>query len=272
MNPIERCFEREGLPRFGLPGDLAAAYGGDFGLGRPVLYANFVASVDGVVALPGGVESGHIVSGGDEPDHFIMGLLRAAADAVLIGAGTFATATGELWHPEAVYPAAADGYAELRRQLGLRPHPLLVVVTGSGRLDPTQPALRDCLVLTSPVGEARLRGNLPQGARVVVAGESPFAGAGLVELLHAQGLESILAEGGPTLLAPLLAEGLVDELFLTSSPRLFGRYPRDRRKALVDGTDLGGRPMELASLGRHGSHLYLRYACKPAEAKAGLPG
>ena len=55
MNPLERCFEREGLPCFGLPDDLAAAFGGDFGLDRPELYANFVASVDGVVALPGGV-------------------------------------------------------------------------------------------------------------------------------------------------------------------------------------------------------------------------
>ena len=102
MKPLERLFEREGLPCFGLPAELAAAYGGDFGLGRPELYANFVASVDGVVALPGAGESGQRVSGGDEPDRFIMGLLRAAADAVLIGAGTFRTAVGDLWHPEAV--------------------------------------------------------------------------------------------------------------------------------------------------------------------------
>jgi len=27
----------------------------------------------------------------------------------------------------------------------------------------------------------------------------------------------------------------------------------------VEGLDLGGRPMELASLRRHESHLYLRY-------------
>src|SRR5205814_8393664 len=51
--------------------------------------ANFVESLDGVVALPEARgESGGVVSGGSEADRFIMGLLRACADAVLIGAGT----------------------------------------------------------------------------------------------------------------------------------------------------------------------------------------
>ena len=155
--------------------------------------------------------------------------------------------------------------------LGLRPHPVLVVVTASGHLDTTQPALRDCLILTTPQGEGRLRGNLPEGARVLVLGAPPFAGQSLVDLLHAQGLKSILAEGGPALVGPLLAKGLVDELFLTTSPRLFGRYPGDRRKALVDGVDLEGRPMRLASLRRHESHLYLRFACNPAGAATRWP-
>jgi hypothetical protein len=44
MNPIERLFERDGLPRFGLPVALATSYVGDFGLSRPALYANFVWS------------------------------------------------------------------------------------------------------------------------------------------------------------------------------------------------------------------------------------
>jgi riboflavin biosynthesis pyrimidine reductase len=269
MKPLECCFEREGLPGFGLPDDLATAFGGDFGLDRPELYANFVASVDGVVALPGDVESGHIVSGSDEPDRFIMGLLRAAADAVLIGAGTFRKAAGELWHPESVYRPAAGSYAELRRKLGLRPHPRLVVVTASGHIDTTQPALRDGLILTTPQGEGRLRGRLPEGARVAVMDAPPFAGQSILDLLHGQGLLTLLVEGGPTLVGQLLAEGLIDELFLTTSPKLFGRYPGDRRKALVEGVDLGGRPMELASLRRHASHLYLRFGLKPSETMTG---
>jgi riboflavin biosynthesis pyrimidine reductase len=136
---------------------------------------------------------------------------------------------------------------------------VLVVVTGSGQLNPSQPALRDCLILTTPRGGDRLRGTLPEGARVAVVGAQPIAGRSLVDVLHTQGLRTILVEGGPTLLGPLLAEGLIDELFLTSSPLLFGRHPGDLRKSLVEGVDLGGRAMELASLRRHESYLYLRY-------------
>ena len=88
MLKLERLFERAGLPVAGLPPALAALYGGDFGVARPALYANFVSSIDGVVALATGAESGQLISGGSEPDRFVMGLLRAVADAVLARSGT----------------------------------------------------------------------------------------------------------------------------------------------------------------------------------------
>ena len=54
-SPLERLFERPDLPEFTLPAGLAAAYGGNMRFARPRVFANFVASVDGVVALPEGV-------------------------------------------------------------------------------------------------------------------------------------------------------------------------------------------------------------------------
>jgi len=260
MKPLERLFECDGLPVFGLPAALTATYGGDFGLNRPQLYANFVSSVDGVVALAGVGESGHVVSGDNEPDRFIMALLRAAADAILIGAGNLRKADGDLWYPETVYPATGEHFAELRKQLGLQPHPLLVVVTASGQIDPKQPALRDCLIITSPQGETHLRGKLQSGARIAVLTGKRFDGHSLLELLHAQGLRVILTEGGPSLVGQLLEEGLIDELFLTTSPRLFGRRPGDERKSLVEGFDLSGHALKLLSVRRHESYLYLRYS------------
>jgi riboflavin biosynthesis pyrimidine reductase len=73
------------------------------------------------------------------------------------------------------------------------------------------------------------------------------------------GYARILTEGGPSIVGELAAEGLLDELFLTTSPTLFGRFPDDGRKALTDGADLGGVPLELLSLRRHGSHVFSRY-------------
>jgi riboflavin biosynthesis pyrimidine reductase len=259
MNPIECLFEREGLPRFRLPPILAKLYGGDFGIARRALFANFVASADGVVALRVAGESGAIVSGHSESDRFVMGLLRAVADAVLIGAGTFRAGAGDRWLAEAAYPEAAADFAELRASLGLRPRPLLVVVTGSGDIDVAQPALADALILTTPSGEDRLRGRLPAGARALV-GDTQVAGCRVwLDLLHAQGLGAILCEGGPTLFGELVQQGLVDELFLTASPVLFGRRPGDGRKSLVEGLDLAGKGADLLGVRRHDSHLFLRY-------------
>jgi riboflavin biosynthesis pyrimidine reductase len=255
---LERLFEREGLPSFTLPERLSAIYGGAIGFAAPCLFANFVASLDGVVGLPGDKESGQIISGKSAADRFVMGLVRACADAVVIGAGTFRKAPGHLWRAEAIYPAAAESFAELRRQLGLRPQPLFVLVTGSGDIDPAHPALRDAWVVTSPAGAAKLAPVLPASARVVTL-DGAVRMATVLERLHGAGYARVLTEGGPSLFAEVVKERLLSELFLTLSPLLFGRCENDGRLALAQGQDVGGARFELASLRRHGSLLFARY-------------
>jgi riboflavin biosynthesis pyrimidine reductase len=260
MTRIELLFERPDLPHLGLPAPLVSMYGGDFGIARQRVFANFVSSVDGVVALPVDTESGRIVSGDSEADRFVMALLRACADAVLIGANTFRKARGDFWDAAHAYSAAAELFADVRRQLGLPLQPRLVVVTASGKIDTSQPALRGALIATTPAGAAHLRGSLPEGAAVVVFDDTPIRCGSLIECLHAEGLRRVLTEGGPSLVGHLLQEGLVDELFLTVSPVLFGRKIDDGRKSLLDGVDLPGQKLELCSARRDRSHLFLRYA------------
>ena len=255
--PLQLLFERAGLPVYDLPESLRSRYGGPFGLRDDCVYANFVASVDGVVALRMEEESGHIISGGSEADRFVMGLLRACADVVLLGAGTFRKAAGHLWHAEAIHPAAAPQFAELRRRLGLRPQPPLVVVTATGEIDPAQPALRDALIVTTPAGKARLEGRVPATTRFE---SGAIRLPEVIELLRAQGHHRILTEGGPTLASELAAAALLDELFLTRAPSLFGRVTADGRKGLIDGVDLSGRAVDLLGVRQSGSYLFLRYA------------
>ena len=257
--PLQLLFEREGLPGFDLPQALRECHGGGFGLAEQCVYANFVASIDGVVALRTEEESGHIISGGSEADRFVMGLLRACADAVLLGAGTFRKAAGHLWRAEAIHPAGALLYAELRRRLGLSPHPPLVLVTATGEIDPAQPALRDGIVVTTPAGEARLRGRLPSTTRVE---SGPIRLGELLAKLRGEGYRRILTEGGPSLASQLAEEGLLDELFLTRSPALYGRMSADGRKSLIDGVDLAGRGADLLAVRRSESYLFLRYALR----------
>ena len=70
-----------------------------------------------------------------------MGLLRAFADVVLIGAGTLASSPKGTWLPEKVYPPAADAFAELRRGLGRAERPEVAILTGHGSIDPAHPVL-----------------------------------------------------------------------------------------------------------------------------------
>ena len=257
--PLSPLFEDAALPRFALPGALESAYGGGLGFERPRAFANFVSSVDGVAAFPDRGESGHVVSGGNAADRFVMGLLRACADTVLVAAGTFRKTPGARWTADAIYPAGAAHFAEARRALGLATAPRFVLLTGSGDLDATGPALEDALVVTTANGRARLAGKLPATARVLTVASDPIRLEDVVARLAAEGTRLLLAEGGPSLLSELVRGRLLDELFLTISPTLFGRFPDDHRKSIADGADLGGVPMHLLSARRHRSFLFLRY-------------
>jgi riboflavin biosynthesis pyrimidine reductase len=260
--PLELLFERARSDPFDLPAALRKSYGGALGLPSVCLFANFVASLDGIVALPGDRESGQIISGRNVADRFVMGLLRACADAVLLGAGTFRKSAGHLWHPERIYPPAAAEFADLRRSLGLSAAPRLAIVTASGAIDVEQPAAQEAWIFTTEPGERVLRGRLPSSTRLTVLDSNRLSPSAVVEALRGDGLTRILTEGGPTLFSELVRDRLVDELFLTSSPALFGRFVGDQRKSLTDGQELGGAALELLGLRRHGSHLFLRYALK----------
>src|SRR5512141_2287638 len=99
MISLDTLFEKDGLPSYGLAEGLKQRYGGGLGFEAPRLYANFVSSLDGVVALEGTTNSSQMISGKSEADRFVMGLLRACADAVMIGAGTLRAAPASLWTP-----------------------------------------------------------------------------------------------------------------------------------------------------------------------------
>ncbi len=90
--PLESLYDMERDSDLLLPPDLAALYGRlQFPLhpGRPYVIGNFVSTLDGVVTLNApGQSGGGPISGFNPHDHLVMGLLRAVADAVIVGAGT----------------------------------------------------------------------------------------------------------------------------------------------------------------------------------------
>ena len=263
LEPLELLYEADSVPRIALPAELARLHGGDLGIDEPCLYANFVATLDGVVAIPPLPRSNEFIAQGSDADRFLVGLLRAFADVVLIGSGVLRASPRGTWRPDKVFPPAAAAYAELRRGLGVSAAPEVAVLTGTGSIDPDHPLLEaGALVLTSTAGADLLEGRLPRASTIVaLGGSSTIVAEAIVGALHDRGHRRVLCEAGPHTFGGLLAAGVVDELFLTTSPLLVGDGEPGSRFRLVEAADLAGAAAQarLVSLRRHGSHLFHRY-------------
>jgi riboflavin biosynthesis pyrimidine reductase len=177
-----------------------------------------------------------------------------------------------MWTSEFIYPPEAASYSELRQSLGLAPSPRLVVVSASGNLDGSAPALaQGALVVTTQLGYERLRGRLPEASTLrVLRPDGYIEPSEILELIRAEGHGLVLTEGGPTLLGSFLGANLVDELFLTLSPLLAGGEGAGRRH-LVEGVGFEGdclRQAVLMSVRRSGAHLFLRYDLEAARKAA----
>ena len=256
------------------PADLARRYGGPLSVplrpGRPTVIANFVESLDGIVALGTGPRGGGSeISGASEPDRFVMALLRTLADVVVVGAGTFRAAPGHEWTPRGVAPRWAADCAAWRAEMQLPPQPAIMVISASGDVPPDHPGLsRDDIratIATTADGARRLadRG-VPGRARVEVLSDGPtIEPSALLGLLSRLDTRLALCEGGPHLLSDLLASDVVDELFVTVAPQLLGRGAGTAvRLGLAEGRAWDPREAPwgtLRSVRRAGSHLFLRY-------------
>jgi riboflavin biosynthesis pyrimidine reductase len=259
-----------------LPPRLARLYG-EFRMpvprDRPLVFGNFVSTLDGVVSLNvPGHEGGGDISGFNTEDRMVMGLLRTVADVVVVGSGTMKGDPHHMWTGAAICPELASDYARLRQALGKQQPALKVVTSMSGRVDLALPGFGGgarhpgrVLVLTSARGAKRLA-TQPGARRVDIrvlntSRASPAAILG--ELTRLVAPERVLVEGGPLLVGSFYAEQLLDEQFLTLSPQLAGREENDGRIGFVMGQQFAPRDPHWATLSdvrRGASHLFLRYA------------
>ncbi|HEY8807206.1 MAG TPA: dihydrofolate reductase family protein [Candidatus Limnocylindria bacterium] len=163
--------------------------------GRPHVALNFVMTADGRVSYQGRAEIG------TRTDRLLMFHLRSLADAVMIGAGTLR-----------VDPFTPSVKGRVRQ-------PLAIVVSRTCELPLdnrffAHPGERLVATATSatPAAVAAVRA---AGAQVEAFGDTDVDLVRLLGALRDRGVRFLLGEGGPTLAGQLLAQQLVDELFLT---------------------------------------------------------
>jgi riboflavin biosynthesis pyrimidine reductase len=228
--------------------------------------------MDGVVTLQiEGHAGGGDISGFSAQDRMVMGLLRAVADVVIVGSGTFCADPRHVWTPAAICPELANDYRRLRDAM-LKPCTALnVIVSAGGNIDLRLPIFASgrvpVLILTTLVGAKRLADQKPPDSvaiRAIRGADGKIApGAILEEVARASRGKRILLEGGPHLLGSFYKARLIDEQFLTLAPQIAGREAGDCRLSLVMGTQFA--PLDplwgtLTDVRRGRSHLFLRYS------------
>ena len=215
---------------------------------RPRVAVNFAVTADGAISLASGVSGGI----GDEGDLAVFRGLRDRADAILAGSGT----------------VAAEGYGRLirdetrraqREQRGLTPDPLMVMISRSGNLPLSAPIFaspeQSIAVFTSEAADRpQVEAALDVTPLAEVNAERAF------DLLADQGVRSIVCEGGPQLTSALIAQDLVDDVFLTIAPKLAG----GGLTGLVSGPPID-MPVELmlTSVAERNGSLFVRWS-RPA--------
>jgi riboflavin biosynthesis pyrimidine reductase len=244
MDPLLTLFDEapgEALP---LPPELGALYGPlrmRSRPDRPHVFANFVASLDGIVAVDPPNGGGAEINGGNPQDLAVMGLLRSVADAVIIGAGNLRAEGNHVWTGEYVCPELAEPYARLRTALGKVAAPLQVVVSGSGDLDLSRTVFSGsvpAVVVTTGAGRERLRAKRPTVRTAVADATDGWLSLDAVLDAVRVGSGALVLVGRPS---EPVTFGLVEGGFF--------------RPGVVRGRLLSAR--------RRGDHLFVRYGFRP---------
>lgn len=220
---------------------------------RPYLALNMVSTTDGRATVEG--RSGPI---GNAADRELFHALRTTVDAVMAGAGTVRV--------ERYRRLVRDERArQIRHRRGLEEEPWACIVSGRLALPQDTPILCDpaarVVIATSSAA------SLPQaegGAQIeyIRSREEGLLDlpSAMSELCERFGVRTVLCEGGPHTNSQLLADGLVDELFLSLSPKLAGGDVTDEALRIVAGQAIDP-PVEMELIGAFEceSHLFLRY-------------
>lgn len=217
---------------------------------RPHVAVNMVHTTDGRATVDGRTAPISSVA-----DRQLFHALRTRTDAIMVGAGTLRVER----YGRMVRDAERR---EQRREAGLQPDPLAIVVSGSLELPADLPLLQDpdsrVVIITSSqhtiagVGADVQYMRFPDGVDLTAA---------LARLRDDNRVRAILCEGGPQLNASLLAAGLIDELFLTTFAQIAGRRGA---LSIMDGAPLGAPiALSLLSLCEHAGELFARYALEP---------
>lgn len=199
---------------------------------KPFVYANFVVSLDGRIAIPHPSGQGLTVpqATANARDWRLFQELAAQSDLIL-SSGRYLREWAE-GRAQEILRVDDPRFADLkrwRRERGLAPLPDIAIISAS--LDfPIPPVLtaggRKALFFTDAHPDpARIEQIEAQAGQVIVAGENGVNGSQLVGHLAELGYHTVYSAAGPRILHLLAKKGVLDRLYLTYASRMLGGQP-----------------------------------------------
>ena len=276
--PFECLFDDTFDSGLSLPNDLQEIFDGDWVApdrgDRTYVYSNFVLSHDGRISFnePGHYGGGDVAAGCPH-DQWFMALLRARADAVMVGDNTLYLEPEHVWSHQYIFPAENERLSELRRAEGRSKYPLQVFLSLNGDINWDGAVFADAdlhvVIATTRGGAARVESEKKGVSQVdiIVQEQSPLNIATLVgQLRDKYQIRTLLLEGGPRAYGSAIADRVVDDEFLTYSPVIVGNDGSSKkiRPGLYEGlafSPANAARMRPVSLRRNGDYLFGRYRC-----------
>jgi len=248
---------------------LALALHRQAAVGEVLIYANYIASVDGRISVRNDTSGEYVVPDAiaNPRDWRLYQELAAQADVMLTSARYFrqlATGTAQDLLPVGMQAAYAD-LGVWRKEQGMASQPDVVVISRS--LDIPEAALekvqdRRVMVCTSEAAPERQISRLESlGVDVVIAGKQRVEGIALQQSLVARGYRSAYMIAGPEVHRTLLADKVLNRLFLTTHLQLLGG---NAFHTILSGGLDAPVPMQLRSLyldqpSRQAGQLFAQY-------------
>ncbi|MEI9893944.1 MAG: dihydrofolate reductase family protein [Chthoniobacter sp.] len=225
---------------------------------RPFVTANFAMTWDGRISTRNGTPANF----SSPRDKRRLVEIRAECDAILASARTIAADNMTMGLPDPALRAT-------RMDRHQSAYPLRVLLTNSGRIDP---ALRLFEKTFSPIVIFSTT-RMPSAVRQALTAQADLwlhdaATVNLAEMLTTlrteYAVKRLVCEGGSQVFRALLTAGLIDELHLTLSPRIFGGHAAPTLTSIAEeylpqSTELRLRSMEVVE-----GECFLRYAIRSA--------